>query len=141
MAKSSFEQEFPDYKIVPEKRPKWPWILAWTAFVVFVVGMPVLLFKGLTYNDTSALTSSFARPKLFSLAMSQSEKGDHQEALRNFERYFALGGQEADAMALYAYSLLEVGRRDDAISWAKKAVDKDPLSKAAKLIHDTLESK
>ena len=71
-------------------------------------------------------------------ALNLSETENHIEAVKSFERYFALGGEEADVMALYAYSLLEIGRKDEARVWSGRAIATDPKSKAAKLIQKEL---
>ena len=141
--KNSFEEQYPDYPVVPEKKAmkRFYFALAWAAFAVFCIGLPLLMFKALSYTVPTPNQASVGQTALLTLravALDQSEAENHVEAVKSFERYFALGGKEADIMALYAYSLLEIGRKDEARAWSGRAIASDPKSKAAQLIEKEL---
>lgn len=143
MAKNSFEEQFPGYPIVPEKKAmkRFYFALAWTAFVVFCIGLPLLMFKALSFTvptPNQAGVGQLTLPTLRAQGLNHSEAENHTEAVKSFERYFALGGEEADVMALYAYSLLEIGRKEEARVWSGRAIATDPKSKAAQLIEKEL---
>jgi hypothetical protein len=144
MNKNSFETQFPGYKIIPEKKSRWAWPMVWLSFILLIAGGPILLFKFLTYNvptPSSVGNSEFTLPTLQRLAMDQFSAGQHSVVVQTLEKYFALGGVEADMMAVYAQSLSEIGRTAEAKVWSQKAIAADPKSKAAKLVHDNLEHK
>lgn len=145
MAKNSFDQQFPGYEIIPEKKSRGKWALVWLATIVGLLGVPGILLYVLSSFQPPvpgmAGTNTFTVSTMGSAAMAQSEAGNHAEAIKNFQSYFQLGGQDVEEMALYAYSLSELGRKDEALTWSRKAVAADPKSRAARLIHDTLEVK
>ncbi len=144
MKQNSFEKQFPGYKIVPEKKKHWQWALIWAGFTVMVVVIPLLLFKLLsltTPTPNMAGNNKFTLSTVRALALQQSAQEKHSEALASFQRYFSMGGQEADIMAMYAYTLMELGRDEEAREWSRKASAQDPESKAARMIRDALEKK
>lgn len=146
--KPSFEEQFPGYELVPDKKKvqrRLEWASLW-AFAIFVmIAVPGLLLFKLslvqppTANTTYAVKSSIAR--LANTATLQSKEGNHTEAARSFKTYFELGGHDANMMALYAFSLSEIGNRAEAVEWSRKAIKTAPDSKAARMIHDALEPK
>lgn len=141
MSNNSFESKYPGYEIIPEKKSPLKWPLIYLATFIGLVVLPVLLMKKLSYSvptPSQAGVTSLTSPTIKALALSQSEKGQHADAAQSFERYFALGGQEADVMAMYAYSLKELGRIAEAKIWSKKSLQQDPQSRAGKLIQDAL---
>ena len=145
MSKNSFELQYPGYKLIPEKKFRVAWALVWLATAGGLIGIPgIILYALSTFQPPTpgmAGVNSFTVSTMGSAAMSQSEAGNHLEAIKNFQSYFQLGGQDVEKMALYAYSLAELGRKDEALTWSRKAVQTDPKSRAARLIHDTLEVK
>ncbi|HMN68876.1 MAG TPA: tetratricopeptide repeat protein [Bdellovibrionales bacterium] len=143
MAKDKFTEQFGDYPLIPEKKyKKLYWVAVWIAFLVPVIALPTMLFYALgTINNPQANMSgnnSFTAQTAGLHAEALSQAGQHAEAIANFTRYFAMGGNEADMMAQYAYSLSETGRKDEAKQWADRAIQADPQSKAAKIVHDAL---
>jgi tetratricopeptide (TPR) repeat protein len=144
VSQNSFEKQYPGYKIIPEKKSKWVWPLTWAAFAVLLVGVPIAVVKNLSYKVPTPLivgANKFTLPTVRELALKQSQEKRHDEAAQSFERYFALGGNEADMMAMYAYTLSEMGHKSEALTWSRKASKTDPNSKAAKLIQQALEAK
>lgn len=141
--KSKFEQQFPGYKIIPEKRQTLKWIATWIGMAVLVILPTYITLYGLGfnsvptpvaagYNDLSKMTSAQKARML-------SDAGRHREAAEEFRTYFQLGGNDANLMALYAFSLSQLGLKTEAVTWARKALKTAPESKAARLIHDALE--
>lgn len=145
--KSSFEEQFPDYQLIPAKKAarRAEWAFIWISALAGVIVIPGLLLFLLslkqvpTPNMAEGVRSSTAG--LARVAQMQSQAGNHTEAARSFQTYFSLGGSDANMMALYAYSLSELGRRAEAVEWARKALEKEPQSKAARLINDALKTK
>jgi len=118
-------------------------LLTWIAFGILIIGVPLMVLKSLAYDVPTPLAvgnNKFTLASARALALSQSEHKNNGEAAHAFEQYFALGGQEADMMAMYAYTLSELGRKEDAVTWAHKATAKDPNSKAAQMIRKALEN-
>ena len=145
MKKPSFEEQYPGYKLTPAPR-RWPsWALTWLAFGVLLIGAPGVVFYMLNQLQVPTANQSglnrFSVATFGRLAERQSQTGNHQEAVKNFSSYFILGGQDADMMAQYAYSLSETGQREEALKWSRAALEKSPTSKAARLVHDALEKK
>lgn len=149
MAKTpSFEEQFPNYALVPDKKKvqrRLEWTILWGFSLFLIVAIPgILLFKLSLVQVPTATRSYVVRSsilRLASVATMQSKAGNHIEAARSFKTYFDLGGQDANMMALYAFSLSELGNRAEAVDWSRKAVEASPESKAARMIHDALEPK
>ncbi|MBX3022652.1 MAG: hypothetical protein KF799_13350 [Bdellovibrionales bacterium] len=147
MANKSFEEQYPGYALIPEKKAKrrLEWAMIWITSLSLVIAIPLLMLwlLGVRSIPTPNMASSvrFNTSRLASVATMQSKAGNHDEAVRSFARYFELGGQDANIMALYAFSLSELGRRAEAIEWSRKAIATSPDSKAAKMINDALEPK
>lgn len=145
MGKKSFEKEFPGYELIASKESK----LKGPMIILGAIAGLVLLFAGLFW-ELSRLQVPIANVAgvnkatiitLENMATSQVYAGEYQAAADNFNKYFALGGKSADAMAHYAASLNELGQTEAALEWSRKAVEQDPTSKAAIFIKDTLEKK
>jgi hypothetical protein len=145
MTTNSFEKQFPGYDLIQEKKSKFTWPLIWLTTIIGVLGIPALLLYNLSnfrppvpalvgFNELSLLTVG-------NLAVNQTEAGNHRDAVIHFKSYFDLGGNDADKMALYAFSLSKLGNKDEALLWSRKAIETNPSSKAARLIHDVLETK
>lgn len=149
MAKNTFQEQYPDYPVVPEKKfslHKMQWPFLWIWMLAMMIGVPgLILYKLGTVPSMNYETVQYIQrtteQRLARTAQTHAKAGNHTEAVNTFKTYFEIGGTNADMMALYAYSLSELGHRAEALTWARKAVDKAPQSKAAKLIHDALEPK
>lgn len=144
MRHDSFKAQFPGYELLPEKKTWCKWPLVWAGFAVLLVAVPWYLATQFAYDvplPAMVGANKFTLPTLRQQAFTFSQKGDHQAATKSFADYFALGGREADVMAMYAYSLSELGRNEEAVKWSRRALATEPKSKAAQLIHDALEKK
>lgn len=145
MSYDSFKEKYPDYKIIPEKKSRWIWPLTWLAAIGLVVLVPAaVIYKLSTLHVPTPLvagSNKYTLGTLEQIARTQTDRGEYADAAQNFARYFALGGQDADVMATYAYALSEIGRKDLARAWSQKAIHTNPKSKAARLIYDSLETK
>jgi len=142
MNKKTFSEQYPGYELIPDKSSRWTKPASLIAVLALLIAIPYFLMRTLSYNVPTPATvgdQRFTLPTLKQVALNQSAQKDYRSALVSFDKYFALGGQEADMMAMYAYVLSEVGRKDEAIPWSRKAVAKDPKSKAANMIHEALE--
>jgi hypothetical protein len=143
MAYNTFKEQFPGYTTIPEKKSRWAEPLTWLAAIVFGIGAPgFVLYKLAGFQVPSPAISgvnSMTVSTYGGLGMAQANRGEYSQAASNFSKYFELGGQDADMMAMYAYSLSQLGHRAEALEWSRKAIAKSPQSKAARLIHDTLE--
>ena len=143
--KPSFEQLFPDYQIVPEK--KWRraffWIATWIAMAALVIVPTYTILNALGFNSmpppSAAGYNDYSQMTSAQKARMLSDAGRHREAAEEFRTYFQLGGNDANLMALYAYSLSQLGLNTEAITWSRKALKTAPDSKAARLIHEALE--
>ncbi len=143
MAKNKFEAKYPGYAIIPEKKNRLKWPAIYLATFIGLVVVPLLALKGLSYSVPTPVVAgvnTMTKPTIKEMALMQSERNEHAEAAQNFERYFILGGDEADMMAMYAFSLKELGRMAEARVWSKKSLQKDPESRAAKIMRDTLKN-
>jgi tetratricopeptide (TPR) repeat protein len=145
MKKKSFEEQFPGYETIPAKKKPFTWFAIWAAFAVLLIAAPGVMFYKLAQlqvpHPNQAGLNKFSLPTLGSVAERQSQTGNHAEAVKNFKNYFELGGQDADLMAEYAYSLSELGLKEEALKWSRLAIKTAPNSKAARLINDTLEQR
>lgn len=138
----SFEEQFPEYKLIPEKKNKWAWPLTWAVVAVFLVGVPIAIVQTLSFNvpvPEIVGINKFTLPTVRQLAISQYQEQKYAEASQSFARYFVLGGQEADMMALYAAALSQIGEKSQARTWIDKAVKAQPTSKTAVMVRDLLE--
>lgn len=141
----SFQKQFPDYQIIPMKKSKLsaPVLLIGTFLIIGLVGYIVFSKLGTMQVPMSNMAgvNSMTLSTLKNLALAQANSGQYQEAAKNFADYFQLGGSEADSMATYATVLSTLGHSSEALEWSRKAVAKDPDSKAARFIKDSLERK
>jgi hypothetical protein len=142
--KTSFQELYPDYPIIPEKNRWYFWAANWIWLMTLAAVLPLLTLKLLSYTvptpnqaGSGKLTQMTARH----VAMQYSERGDNASAAASFQKYFALGGTDADMMAMYAFTLAELGRRDEAKTWSKKASVANPKSKAAQMVEKALSEK
>lgn len=145
MAKDSFKEQFPDYPIIPSKR----WKILDPLILVASLGSLLALFTGLfwalsQFNVPTPVMAGYNQMSLDTLrnqAMAQAEAGYHASAIKNFSQYFQLGGDDADAMAVYALSLDAQGQDKLAEKWSQKAIANEPESKAAQFVRGILEQK
>ena len=145
MAKDTFKEQFPDYPIIPSKR----WKIVGPLVLLSSVATLLAIFAGLfwalsQFNVPTPVMAGYNRMSLETLrnqAMAQAEAGHHASALKNFSTYFQLGGDDADAMAVYALSLDAQGQDELAEKWSKKALESEPDSKAAQFVRGVLDQK
>lgn len=143
--KNSFEKQFPGYELIPSKESK----LKGPLTILGALVVLALIFAGVFYEISKlqvpianiAGVNKATLTTLENMATSQVYAGQYQEAANNFNKYFSLGGTSADAMAHYAASLNEIGQKEEALEWSRKAVTQDPSSRAAQFIRETLEKK
>lgn len=123
MAQDSFTKQFPGYDVIPEKKNRWAWPLTWLAFIALIAA-PVVVFRNLTYavpTPNVAGINKLTLPTLKQLALLQVEEQNLSSATSTLQRYFMLGGQEPEVMALYAQVLQRSGRGVEAKTWESKA--------------------
>ena len=141
----SFEEQFPGYELIPEKKNGWKWLLIWAVALPSAIGLPMaglyLLSMVNVPTPNEASVNDFSIGTLGNIAASQSQEGAHALAVRSYTDYFKLGGDSPEHMAQFASSLAAVGRMKDALEWSRKAVQAAPESRAARFINDNLEAK
>jgi hypothetical protein len=141
----SFEEQYPDYKLIPEKKRHWVWPLIWVAALTLAVGVPLtglyLLGQVEVPTPNEAALNGYSIGTLGSIGATQARYGQYALAVRTFSDYFQLGGDDPEHMALFASSLNQVGRSAEGLEWSRKAVQAAPASKTARFINEILEAK
>src|ERR1035437_6904431 len=119
MQKKSFEEQYPGYKIIPEKRAKIPGPVITVVAIVLMVGTVGLLFQQLSKLQVPMPNivgiNAASLNTLAHLANYQASSGEFDKAVRSFKNYFALGGNEPEVMMNYAASLNAIGQRQQAL--------------------------
>ncbi|MGZ3723420.1 MAG: hypothetical protein ACXVA9_10845 [Bdellovibrionales bacterium] len=145
MAKKSFEEQYPQYAIIPSKKSKWTGLLMLSGTVLVLGAIVYGLFKELSQLNAPVANMAGINKNTVStlknLAITQSNSGQYEAAAKNFKSYFELGGDEANAMAAYAISLDALGLNQEAVQWSNKAVAKDPNSRTARFVQSQLKEK
>lgn len=140
MQKKSFEEQYPGYKIIPEKKAKIPGPVITVVTIVLMVGTVGLLFQQLSKLQVPMPNivgiNAASLNTLAHLATYQASSGELDKAVRSFKNYFALGGADPAVMMNYAASLNAIGQKREALEWYKKAAVKDPASKAGLFIQE-----
>ncbi len=141
----SFEEQYPDYKLIPEKKRHWVWPLIWVATLILTVAVPIsglyLLGQVQVPTPNMAGFNDFSLGTLGNIAATQAQQGRYALAVRTFTDYFKLGGDDPEHMALFASSLNQVGRGKEALEWSRKAIQAAPESRTARFINESLEAK
>lgn len=141
----TFEEQYPGYEIIPEKKRRWLWPLIWISALVLAVGVPLsglyLLGQVPVPLPNEASLNDYSLGTLGNIAATQARNGQYALAVRTFTDYFQLGGDDGDHMAIFASSLNQVGRSKEALEWSRKAVQAAPESRTAHFINDSLEAK
>src|SRR5665213_1877051 len=117
---SKFEEQFPEYKLLPIKEPsKAKNALIWLGTIAALIGLPAFLIFKLSQaqipTPNLAGVNKFTVSTMGSQAIAQSEAGDHQHAVISFQNYFSLGGSNPRAMLAYASSLDALGQTEQAL--------------------------
>lgn len=132
MAKDSFQEQYPEYHLIPDRRPavirflsKYGYYILGPIAVALAIGLPWALLHSLGQLEmpvaNMAGISEMAVEQARSMAVEQLSKGQYQASVLNFRNYFAWGGKDPEAMKYYGLALEAIGMQDESKSWIERS--------------------